>query len=133
MLVGVYRGIIIPGSLKWCRIASIHSMGLGQVGALIMTHLRVEGPLSLLALLGWPFGRAVCAVLWCGLMLGIAVSGNYGSLARNYRSKPLLGLGGTSIECGSHTWGSSLLKIIVMLFGDTLLLGSKLSHGLKRN
>ena len=24
--VGIYRGIIIPGSLRWCRISSIHSM-----------------------------------------------------------------------------------------------------------
>ena len=43
--------------------------------------LWLEGPLSLLALSGWPLGRAVCAGLWCGLMAGIAVSGNYGRSA----------------------------------------------------
>ncbi|CAK9065064.1 unnamed protein product [Durusdinium trenchii] len=40
--------------------------------------LWVEGPLSLLSLTGWPLARAISCVLWCGLMIGIAVSGNYG-------------------------------------------------------
>lgn len=42
--------------------------------------LWVEGPLSLLSLTGWPLARAISCVLWCGLMIGIAVSGNYGIL-----------------------------------------------------
>ena len=40
--------------------------------------LWVEGPLSLLALTGCPLARATCCLLWCGLMIGIAASGNYG-------------------------------------------------------
>ena len=48
--------------------------------AQVLATLWVEGPFSLLALLGWPLGRAVCACLWCTLMLTIAASGNYGTL-----------------------------------------------------
>ena len=48
--------------------------------AQVRATLWVEGPLSLLALLGWPRGRAICALLWCALMLTIAASGNYGLL-----------------------------------------------------
>lgn len=40
--------------------------------------LWAEGPLSILALSGCPWARAACCLLWCGLMLGIVVSGNYG-------------------------------------------------------
>ncbi|CAJ1358802.1 unnamed protein product [Effrenium voratum] len=58
------------------HLLSVRSLRISAIQGLMT--LWVEGPLSLLALLGWPFGRAVCAVLWCGLMLGIAVSGNYG-------------------------------------------------------
>ncbi|CAE7511212.1 LMF2 [Symbiodinium pilosum] len=46
--------------------------------AQVLATLWVEGPFSLLALLGWPLGRAVCACLWCTLMVTIAASGNYG-------------------------------------------------------
>ena len=28
--VGIYKGIIIPGCLRWCRILSIHSKKLGE-------------------------------------------------------------------------------------------------------
>ena len=48
--------------------------------AQVLATLWVEGPFSLLALLGWPLGRAVCACLWCTLMVTIAASGNYGTL-----------------------------------------------------
>ena len=27
LFVGIYRGIFIPGFLRWCRISSIHSVG----------------------------------------------------------------------------------------------------------
>ncbi|CAE7187446.1 lmf2 [Symbiodinium sp. KB8] len=46
--------------------------------AQVQATLWSEGPFSLLALLGWPGGRILCALLWCLLMLTIAASGNYG-------------------------------------------------------
>ena len=54
--------------------------------AQVLGTLAAEGPLSLMALLGWPFGRAICALLWCTLMLTIAASGNYGPSACDFRA-----------------------------------------------
>ena len=58
---------------RWSR-----STRMSSIQGLIT--LWVEGPLSLLALTGWPLAMAISYMLWCGLMFGIAISGNYGAL-----------------------------------------------------
>ena len=35
LFVGIYKGIIIPWFLRWCRIASIHSMDCSEAHTLI--------------------------------------------------------------------------------------------------
>ena len=58
--------------------------------AQVKATLWSEGPFSFLALLGWPWGRILCALLWCLLMLTIAASGNYGVLPATHYQRSLL-------------------------------------------
>ena len=47
LFVGIYRGVNIPGFLRWCRIASIHSMTYSsrvEIGLRSPLLLRKLGP-----------------------------------------------------------------------------------------
>ena len=67
MLVGIYRGIIILGLLGWCRISSIHSMGV-----LRDPPLKKERKKKVVFLFGFPSKprvRLVLSVPLLGLVL----------------------------------------------------------------
>ena len=42
LFIGIYRGIIIPGFLGWCRISSIHSMAVGQ-NPVQLVNIKIGG------------------------------------------------------------------------------------------
>ena len=55
LLVGVYRGIVIPGILRWCRIStSIHGIKVFSQPSLICQRNRFKHPFSMLKRSAYP-------------------------------------------------------------------------------